>query len=113
MHPGYRSLAAATLVLILPVNPVLAKDVSARHRPAHHSTRADSPTGTYGEDFAQVLYSRRALRRARILLQLKLLELREERLACVRAALDRHLPADMLLGDARGTAHKISPGCMK
>jgi hypothetical protein len=41
------------------------------------------------------LYSRRALRRARTILQMKLLELREEHLACVKAVLEEHLPNDL------------------
>lgn len=46
---------------------------------------------------ADVLYSRRALRRARTVLQLKLLELREQRLERVRKAIERGLPVDELL----------------
>ncbi|HVR48007.1 MAG TPA: hypothetical protein VMT95_15360 [Candidatus Binatia bacterium] len=38
------------------------------------------------------LYSRRALRRAKILIQMRMLQFREERLECVRAALLRQLP---------------------
>ncbi len=48
---------------------------------------------------ADEIYSRRALRRARIILQLKLLELRSERLERVRKALERHIPIDKLLKD--------------
>jgi hypothetical protein len=38
------------------------------------------------------LFSRRALRRARLLIQMRLLQLHEERLECIRAALLRQLP---------------------
>jgi len=38
------------------------------------------------------LFSRRALRRARLLIQMRLFELREARLECVREALRRGLP---------------------
>ena len=38
------------------------------------------------------LYSKRALRRARLLIQMRMLELRNERLECIRAALLRRLP---------------------
>ena len=38
------------------------------------------------------LFSRRALLRARLLIQMRLLELHEERLDCVRAAILRRLP---------------------
>jgi hypothetical protein len=38
------------------------------------------------------LFSRRALRQARILIQMRVLQLRDERLECVREALMRQLP---------------------
>lgn len=38
------------------------------------------------------LFSRRALRRARLLIQMRMLQLRDERLECVREALHRQLP---------------------
>ena len=38
------------------------------------------------------LFSRRALRQARLLIQMRMLQLRDERLECVRAALRRRLP---------------------
>jgi len=38
------------------------------------------------------LYSRRALRRARLLIQMRVMQLRDERLECVREALRRRLP---------------------
>lgn len=43
------------------------------------------------------VYSRRALRRARTILLLKLLELREARLERVRKAIERRLPVEELL----------------
>lgn len=45
------------------------------------------------------LYSRRALRRARIILELKLLELRSERLERVRKAIEKHAAIDELLNE--------------
>jgi hypothetical protein len=39
------------------------------------------------------LFSRRALRQARLLIQMRLLQLRDERLECIREALRRQLPA--------------------
>jgi hypothetical protein len=39
------------------------------------------------------LFSRRALRRARLLIQMRVMQLRDERLECVRQALLRQLPA--------------------
>lgn len=47
---------------------------------------------------AAAILSRRALKNARLLIQLKLLELREERLECVRQALLRRLPPELLTG---------------
>ena len=38
------------------------------------------------------LFSRRAMRRARLLIQMRLFQLRDERLECVREALRRRLP---------------------
>jgi len=46
---------------------------------------------------ARGLYSMRALRRAKIILQLKLLELRAEHLERVRRAVERRIPVDELL----------------
>lgn len=61
------------------------------------------------------LYSHRALRRARTLLQLKLLELREERLNLVLDALARHAPLEELLNDAprREPETSITKRCRK
>lgn len=42
------------------------------------------------------LYSRRALRRAKLLIQMRVMQLSEERLECIRAALLRRLPNAML-----------------
>lgn len=42
-----------------------------------------------------LLFSKRALRRSQLLIQLRLYELREERLECVRAAIVRRLPWDL------------------
>ena len=57
------------------------------------------------------LFSRRALRQARLLIQMRMLQLRDERLECVRAALLRRLP-DALWPEepapSRGTADAAS-----
>jgi hypothetical protein len=42
------------------------------------------------------IFSRRALRNARLIIQLRLLQLREERLECLRAAILRRLPPDLV-----------------
>lgn len=57
---------------------------------AVHATASPSPSPvplTAGE-----LFSRRALRQARLILQMRMLQLHDERLECVRAALLRRLP---------------------
>ncbi|HEY1883443.1 MAG TPA: hypothetical protein VGG51_10435 [Candidatus Cybelea sp.] len=41
---------------------------------------------------ADALFSRRALRRARLLIQMRVMQLRDERLECIRAVLERRLP---------------------
>ena len=41
------------------------------------------------------LFSRRALRHARLLIQMRLLELRDERLECIRQAILRRLPPEL------------------
>lgn len=41
------------------------------------------------------LYARRALRRVRLIIEMRLLQLREERLECVRQAILRNLPPDL------------------
>jgi hypothetical protein len=51
--------------------------------PAHASPAPLSP---------DALFSRRALRRARLLIQMRVMQLRDERLDCIRAALERRLP---------------------
>jgi hypothetical protein len=52
-------------------------------RPAPTASPALSP---------DALFSRRALRRARLLIQMRMFQLRDERLECVREALLRRLP---------------------
>jgi len=44
---------------------------------------------------ADRLYSKRALRRARLIIEMQMLELREERLECVRSAILRRLPPEL------------------
>lgn len=80
MSPRYRAVLALTLALAAFL-PASAR-VTRPHRPVPSASQ---------------LYSRRALRQARIVLQLKLLELREERLERVRKAIEKHLPVDKLL----------------
>jgi len=77
MDVRYRSVALATWLLILPCGPASAKD---KHPP--HPTKVAPSAG---------LYSPRALRRARTILELRLMELRAERLECVRRAVEQAL----------------------
>lgn len=89
MPSRYRAALALTLALAASL-PAAARIARRPHAARHHaiSTAPFSP----GD-----LYSRRALRRARIILQLKLMELRSERLERVRKAIEKHVPIDDLL----------------
>jgi hypothetical protein len=62
--------------------------------PREKESPAASPSPTPSS--ADALFSRRAMRNARLLIQMRLLELREQRLECVRAAILRRLPADLV-----------------
>jgi hypothetical protein len=53
-----------------------------------HATARPSPAPLTPEE----LFSRRALRRARLLIQMRVMQFREERLECIREALRRRLP---------------------
>lgn len=44
------------------------------------------------------IFSRRAVRNARLLIEMRMLELREERLECLRAVLLRRLPPELVTG---------------
>jgi hypothetical protein len=61
--------------------------------PSPHSSAHASPAAT--PLTPEELYSRRALRRARLLIQMRMLQLRDERLECVREAILRRLPPDL------------------
>lgn len=78
----YREMLLATWLVILPLTPALAKD---KH---HHPAVPAAPSPALD---AASLYSPRALRRARLIVQLQLLALRKARLACARDAVARHL----------------------
>jgi hypothetical protein len=62
-------------------------------RPSPHPSAHPSPAAT--PLAPEELYSRRALRRARLLIQMRMLQLRDERLDCVREAILRRLPPDL------------------
>lgn len=65
-----------------------AGPVAGGSLPPSGSTATPSPVPLTPEE----LFSRRALRRARLLIQMRMLQLRDERLECVREALRRQLP---------------------
>jgi hypothetical protein len=89
MSPRYRAALALTLALAA-FTPALARVAARRHPAPHRAAMTESVS-------AADLYSRRALRRARTILQLKLMELRSERLERVRKAIEQHVPIDELL----------------
>jgi hypothetical protein len=78
MNAPYRTVAAATWLLILLACPAAAKDKHLHLK----AKPADPGTG---------IYSPRALRRVRTILELRLMELRAARLECVREAVERAL----------------------
>lgn len=84
-----RYLAASALTLAAALLLTAGSAAHGRHRP--------KPSATLPPSAALRLYSTHALRQARIILQLKLLELREERLERVRKALQRHANIDEIL----------------
>jgi len=86
MLNGYRTGVLVTSLLLISQNPARAAKV-------HPAPVCTVPPASVAQT---QLYSPRALRRARTLLQLRMLELREERLRRVEEALRRALPPDLL-----------------
>lgn len=72
----------------------LAAAIAFSTAPAKPKTRTTPAPAVRSERVDQLL-SKRALRRAKLLIQLRLYELRDERLECVRMAILRRLPADL------------------
>lgn len=86
MSIRYRAAVALTLAATLGSLPAAAKS-------SHHAKgRKPGVPSSVSE-----LYSRRALNRTKIILQLEMLELRSEHLERVRRAIEQHLPVDQLL----------------
>ncbi len=81
----YRTAVALTLAL--------AAFAAAAAKPAHHAKTRVSAAVRSASD----LYSARALRRAKIIFQLEMLELRSEHLERVRRAIEQRLPVDQIL----------------
>jgi hypothetical protein len=67
---------------------ILLASGSAAHPAGSHPTASPSPAALSPVD----LFSRRALRQARLIIQMRMQQLRDERLECVRQALLRRLP---------------------
>ena len=76
----YAPLLAA-LIAAAPASPAPATTVQPTPRPVAGAAQAP-----------EELFSRRAMRRARLLIQMRLFQLREEGLECIREALRRRLP---------------------
>jgi hypothetical protein len=72
----------------------LAAAIAFSAAPAKPKTRTTPAPALRSERVDQLL-SKRALRRAKLLIQLRLYELRDERLECVRMAILRRLPWDL------------------
>jgi hypothetical protein len=74
--------------------------------PVPREKETPAPSASPLASSADALFSRRAMRNARLLIQIRLLELREERLECVRAAILRRLPAELLPPGSNSDAAK-------
>ena len=74
------------------------------NQPPHSRPTASPTPATLSPD---EIFSRRALRRARLIIQMRMFQLRDERLECVREALLRRLPDALwpeLPSPSRGTS---------
>jgi hypothetical protein len=80
-YPWLATVATLTLALASP-------------SPQEHPLRQPAPAAN-GEESPGALFSQKALRRARLLIQMRMLELRAERLECVRESIIRRLPPDL------------------
>jgi hypothetical protein len=78
------------MTYILPLTAAIAFSTAA----AKPQVRISPAPASASQPLDQLL-SKRALRRAKLLIQLRLYELRDERLECVRMAILRRLPADL------------------
>lgn len=89
MALGWRACTALALLIVLtqPAWPSDKRKPSGATKVAHTRYQAAD------------IYSRRALRRARTIVMLKLLDLREAHLERVRKAIERRLPIEQILDD--------------
>ncbi|MDP9018047.1 MAG: hypothetical protein M3N19_06990 [Candidatus Eremiobacteraeota bacterium] len=85
MHIGIRAAVTALFFAILLVAPASASATANRRIPAIAKTAPSLD-----------LYSQRARRRARIILELKLLEMRKAHLDRVRQVIEKRIPLDCL-----------------
>ena len=101
-----RILSLATAALILAATPAAPQE-----RPSPRPPTAATAPGL-GD-----LSSKRALRRAKFIIQMRMLELREERLECVRAAILRRLPPELRPGwtgeSAKGVKQSSAPSATR
>lgn len=110
----HRVLAALSLGILF-ISAARSAVLGATLRFGHHTSstalRAPTPTVRLRPPKRRArrvlspeeLYSRRALQRTRTIIELRLMELRRERLECVREALLRNLPPELRPQDAGGT----------
>ena len=89
----------AALCCCLLCIPVTAAAKSA-HPTARPSLRPIAP---------EAVYARRALRRARLIIEMRMLEFRKERLECVRQAILRNLPPELRPGEGSKGARRLNP----
>jgi len=75
---------------------LLALVLAAAQAPPLLAAESPAPAPTPAALLPDQLFSRRALRQARIIIQMRMLQLHDERLECVRAALLRRLPEALL-----------------
>ena len=93
----YRVALAVTSLSLLAV-PAWGQPSATQDR--HRGRPAAAVPARARSTAPEQLYSRRALRRARIIVQMRLFELREERLERVERAIERRLPAADILRSA-------------
>ncbi|HKE36141.1 MAG TPA: hypothetical protein VKB39_01825 [Candidatus Baltobacteraceae bacterium] len=77
------------MIDLLPLAAAIAFSTAAKPQPQA------SPAPVLRSEQIDQLLAKRALRRAKILIELRLYELREERLLCVRSAILLRLPWDL------------------
>ncbi|HZY96590.1 MAG TPA: hypothetical protein VFE35_05770 [Candidatus Cybelea sp.] len=102
-------LFAVLSILLAPA--VLAPVPAAVRSAPGQATASPSPVPLSPD----ALFSRRALRRAKLLIQMRMFQLRNERLECVRAALLRQLPAALRPQEPTtwSSAHNPPDACLR